>query len=913
MAVTEPIQTSSAPWIPEDDLLLKNSIEAGASLEALAKGAVQFSRAYTFRELRDRWHSLLYDPDVSAQASSRMMELELSGPNSSSKISRSENAKSSVVTAKRKMVSIRKQYNAMRKRLRCELFNSSDIGFLEPNMHDSNGHAGDFHEHVTHNNGPADTNCMLRDSFQLQDSDFDILNQVFPPEADDIGTTTVVDDPGNVYQTQGQNLIDDNHSIATMREGNLYGFPQNISPLIGDHGRRSIESNVGHETVSHMLANDSMDFEKIIDSDTQVPLLKLPGNKHFEADNSNMKRSLAFHSTNEPPQMGSGFAVRHINSPDSDGSVSLHTMGFSSSMPRLPLWKTMEDISVPAMPVHMHNGEISPSVEAALALPGTNEQRGESSSGLDILQSGPLLRESDIGNCFSSGAVSEVEFADLSDSLLNFPTEDELMFMNVDGKDKIDKSCYGNVNSSMVSSAGDAQKGGLCNTEPNELNNLKPCTKLVSTARCGFSSPCVIEKENITKSLNDDCRQSILPSEVNSASTSMLPPDYSQLYEENICCVLNTEDTEIPCNDDIFLLIHPSTSFAPARKSYTTDPADPASSADEKDNERGLKLAKAKDPTISHALSPKMGTHKLTGSFNSLMTAGCKVTSQVPDSKSLILKPGEVGKTIRDPVQNRSAVATNAPAAYTADRVQEQDVVKVESRVSVNPSTSREPALIAEAGSVEVALPKSVDNPSASDQDESESEYDVPYSSDIEAMILEMDLGPHDQDSHSIRQDEDAKKKIIRLEQCARASLQRMMSSHGALAFLYGRHLKHYIKKPEVLLGRSTGDVDVDIDLRKEGRANKISRRQATIKMETNGSFFLKNLGKSSISVNGKAVGSEQSMHLSSSCLIEIKGMSFVFEINHKYVRRYLDTVMEEANLRPANMNGRVDMKHGSC
>ncbi|KAK1353461.1 hypothetical protein POM88_052596 [Heracleum sosnowskyi] len=37
----------STPWIPEDDLLLKNSIEAGASLEALAKGAVKFSGALT--------------------------------------------------------------------------------------------------------------------------------------------------------------------------------------------------------------------------------------------------------------------------------------------------------------------------------------------------------------------------------------------------------------------------------------------------------------------------------------------------------------------------------------------------------------------------------------------------------------------------------------------------------------------------------------------------------------------------------------------------------------------------------------------------------------------------------------------------------------------------------------------------
>lgn len=33
----------------------------------------------------------------------------------------------------------------------------------------------------------------------------------------------------------------------------------------------------------------------------------------------------------------------------------------------------------------------------------------------------------------------------------------------------------------------------------------------------------------------------------------------------------------------------------------------------------------------------------------------------------------------------------------------------------------------------------------------------------------------------------------------------------------------------QVLLGRSTDDVDVDIDLRKEGRANKISRRQVRL------------------------------------------------------------------------------------
>ncbi|PQM38559.1 uncharacterized protein Pyn_11576 [Prunus yedoensis var. nudiflora] len=69
-----------SPWIPEDDILLKDAVEAGASLESLAKGAVHFSRRFTIRELQDRWYSLLYDPVVSANASARMVEFECSTP-----------------------------------------------------------------------------------------------------------------------------------------------------------------------------------------------------------------------------------------------------------------------------------------------------------------------------------------------------------------------------------------------------------------------------------------------------------------------------------------------------------------------------------------------------------------------------------------------------------------------------------------------------------------------------------------------------------------------------------------------------------------------------------------------------------------------------------------------------------------
>lgn len=46
---------------------------------------------------------------------------------------------------------------------------------------------------------------------------------------------------------------------------------------------------------------------------------------------------------------------------------------------------------------------------------------------------------------------------------------------------------------------------------------------------------------------------------------------------------------------------------------------------------------------------------------------------------------------------------------------------------------------------------------------------------------------------------EDARRAIIRMEQCARSSIQRAIGSRGALAILNGRHSKHYIRKAEVL------------------------------------------------------------------------------------------------------------------
>lgn len=46
----------------------------------------------------------------------------------------------------------------------------------------------------------------------------------------------------------------------------------------------------------------------------------------------------------------------------------------------------------------------------------------------------------------------------------------------------------------------------------------------------------------------------------------------------------------------------------------------------------------------------------------------------------------------------------------------------------------------------------------------------------------------------------DTKKAIVRLEQGAHSYMQRTIASRGAFAVFYGRRLKHYIKKTEVLM-----------------------------------------------------------------------------------------------------------------
>ncbi|KAG8383395.1 hypothetical protein BUALT_Bualt04G0008000 [Buddleja alternifolia] len=700
-------------WIPEDDLLLKNAVEAGASLEALAKGAVQFSRRFTFRELRDRWHSLLYDPDISAQASAAIFELEISGINPASKLIRSDNTLTGnkEISKKRKSESIRKKYYAMRKKFRSEFFNNTDLGFFESNPHEFSGNGADFQKQ----------DHGMSDHLGLQEEDLDILRHAFPETIMDI-------------------------ALASDRTVGNYGYGENVSKPLTEGGNNMLEVDVENRKSPVFLKNSSI---------------------------------------NETPHSSSvGFEGRQqFNSPNSDGFASL----FAS-----------DDMFQDTARV-----------------------------------SGDMLRD-DVECKENRSVVYTSEFAD-PDSLLNLSNDEEILLTDVDEKNADNKSCpHNKINSVLLQdSRKDDQDNDVAKIHGNQQKNLEQV--------------------------------------VNEPSKPIANSDIAEISGEGIICTLNTEDPEIPCNDDIFLLIHPSTSFgSSSTQRDATVSVDASAAAHEKDNEKAVNLlTKPKDSTkVGMELhSAKMEMH---------------------DSRPQTMLPGFANKPFGDSGKGKSFYAI--PKILGNRLVQKEVGV---SKVANGPTAATGIIRLPEGGSGRLALQEPAVESSESDQEESHIDDDVPYFSDVEAMILEMDLDPYDQDSHVIKQVssyqyDDTKRTIIRLEEGARSFLHRAMTSQNALAILYGRHIRHYITKPEILLGRSTDDFDVDIDLRKEGRANKISRRQAIIKMEADGSFFLKNLGKSSVSVNGTTVATGQLLNLSSGCLIEIKGMSFVFEINQEYVRKNL-------------------------
>lgn len=156
-------------------------LQAGASLEALAKGAVRFSRKFSVAELEYRWHSLLYDPVVSVEAAALVAEFELSSANNQAKTFTSGAGDNSGGPPKRIAEDVRRLYHAMRKRTCIQSLNSPNLRFLaSPNVSDDIGDGTAFQEHVSfHCETPVESSMVgdcAQSCLELQEMDIDCLH-----------------------------------------------------------------------------------------------------------------------------------------------------------------------------------------------------------------------------------------------------------------------------------------------------------------------------------------------------------------------------------------------------------------------------------------------------------------------------------------------------------------------------------------------------------------------------------------------------------------------------------------------------------------------------------------------------------------------------------------------------------------
>ncbi|KAK9270337.1 hypothetical protein L1049_025916 [Liquidambar formosana] len=875
-------------WIPEDDLLLKNAVEAGASLESLAKGAVQFSRRFTVRELQERWHSLLYDPVVSAEASDRMIEFERSALNLPSKSSRFGNAKENkCVPGKRKAESVRSCYYAMRKRICNEPFNSMDLSFLvAPGDNNCLGNGDE----------PPSANCMLGDPisnhYELEQSNLDLMHRPFPQVVTDGAAASSVGGTAYAFHTEPQNGIE---------------------------GEFPVEQSNIHKETPHILGENLSLIGNCSGVEEMGRSEEMPVCNLFEADHLEAKPPTTFDQVNRNSgNVCSGFGGSQVfNSPISDCGAPFHSLGYSSPLAEMPIWRTIEGISEPAMPVDVGLAEEDHCAGDTFAFPDDGGAKNTSTSGYDVTHSDSNLKNQiPCGEMKCSPASTEGYLVELSNSLLNFTNEEELLFMDVDGKDVIDKSYFDGLSSLLLNSPNDVNQDQLPNIAELEASASRDSYLVIPDG----AYPGVLNDNGGSQYVDGNI---VCNSDVQMSSSSLaLNSQFPELRDGVICCTLNTEDSEIPCNDDVFLPCQMPSSLSPVTKQNFHEAKIPNSSIvnafsdNGKPSERAPSLVnrERKNPGQSHMSSQLIGSQVLAESDSShLVSRSAGIAYGGPSQISLenVRTNSLLPKTVKEEPSEIELVkhhSYNSTDCFLENPGHGSDGFKSYPQTGVScgqqevnrlATIQNHQALPVELESVDMAFPETVVNPSTSDQEEQPlgSDDDIPYFSDIEAMILDMDLGPDDQDFYfsgevSRYQHEDARRAIIRLEQSAHSYMQRAIASHGAFAVLYGRHSKHYIKKPEVLLGRTTEDVIVDIDLGREGRPNKISRRQAIINMDKSGTFYLKNLGKLSILVNNKEVAPGQSLSLNSSCLIEIRGMPFVFETNQSCVKQYIDKII---------------------
>ncbi|XP_024012154.1 uncharacterized protein LOC18018501 isoform X2 [Eutrema salsugineum] len=414
-------------------------------------------------------------------------------------------------------------------------------------------------------------------------------------------------------------------------------------------------------------------------------------------------------------------------------------------------------------------------------------------------------------------------------------------------------------------------------------------TKLSAETQDSILSPEEVNEENVgtVRSKEDQVLSFVTasPNELrNIVDPRIFPGHENSERKKNevscLCSSINKEDPEISCHSDVFTN---DGDTPPATEVRYGDIANMQGSMEEMISNDNLILVNKNDEPIPISSVPPDGGSSsiLPETFTLHQTFRCNECNGHDDEIGLEISPIPVTKTLEGPsrpwsVCSSLAAVRNIPlledSSGARSSLDEQLYVNVSSSEGRDAQLSQTPSTLYQ-------------------EDEIDGEDELSFS-DIDAMIRKLNLIPDDSDLCLNKEDWNMsthqRHTLLGLEHCSRTSIRRGIMSQGAIAVLHSRDSKHFIRKHEVIIGRSYGGINVDIDLGKYGYGRKISRRQALVKLENNGSFSLKNLGKRHMLVNGEKLNTGQIVSLTSSSSVDIRGILLVFKINREAVRQFL-------------------------
>ncbi|KAL6647327.1 hypothetical protein ACP70R_014764 [Stipagrostis hirtigluma subsp. patula] len=837
-----------AGWTVEDDVLLMNAVEAGDSLESLAKGAICFSHKFTLQELQDRWHSLLYDSETSAQASSCMAkyetELSTSTPAKANKLFNS-NAKDFVL-CKRKIDSVKNQYYAMRKRVCLEPCLSADFGSVIAPCScipvDGGGCAcGGCSEGrlLVHK---VDPSGAIVNRFGLSARHYEVEGQH-------------VHSNGNGHNSFHTEHV--NADVSTVIDGNTnYENPHGYS-----------------DGYDYMQKNPQATERNISSLDNRSDL-----SGQYDGGATGSRVLLGTNQDDVKLDRFSQNSTGGLLEPVSVKVISQKCF----QAPSIPTWSKVQGINSPDMLTDMHRNK-----QETLMLSDDNKME-TTNSGTPAFQEVLHGGISVPGLC--NAMVSECVF--MHSRLNGFSQKEDLELLTEHFTDP------------------------ALDRNQEDLDNFHTKVFLKTSSRGHHLSPFDAT----------DCGNHIDPihKQHNVAAVSevdTMPTSSEVLYPGcDVRCTLNTADPEIPSVDHVLIpgqspLETKPTCDQDSQHNVCLVPTKPSSPQDADDcnhTDRTLTMMinmEHVEPSPSPPI--KLEPAILEENKNMMSLNGGCLVGRLPPGMHVDIVTNSANMCMSDLHSANGEETTCSFVQHeclenlhnlTLDKsIQVPDQMTQMNCKIVDDNTKIDSEITTQSCDIPShALPKmEFYNPIASistsgTADGSDSENGVPNYFDLESLILDQELIPWGQESDFTQPEvsrfhyPESRKDLIRLEKGAFSYMNRSIMSKGAFAILYGQHLKYYIRDPEVTLGRETEDVHVDIDLGKEGRANKISRRQAVIIMDDGGSFYIKNIGRCSIFVNSKEVPFNKRINLISDSLVEIRDMKFIFHVNQGAVRQHI-------------------------